>query len=180
MNCDDIRDLMPLFVGGEAEDNERIAVEAHVSVCSECAAELEEFRRARAALVDLRSEEPPLEVVEGVGRNLHPRPLLGADWFVRAAAVLVVGIAIGFLGVTLVRKDADSGAGGVPAVRRSAALVSPGPGSRSRFAGSGQEWNDVFEERETRRFPVPRADRPEGQHYLPRAETVTITGERDF
>ncbi|MBI2898899.1 MAG: zf-HC2 domain-containing protein [Planctomycetes bacterium] len=189
MNCDDYRDLIPLVAGGEADENERIAVEAHVSMCPDCARELEEFRAAREMLGELKEGNVPADAVDGiwpnVRRELFPVRAFGVDWFVRAAAVLVIGLSIGFVAVVATRDRTAPTAREAAAlsVRRGAESVDAGSGPRSTFAGSGRDadLSTLFEERaEDRRAPLPRFSRPESGHYLPRAEAVVASGERSF
>ncbi len=179
MNCDDFREILALYVGGECDEDERIVVEAHLAVCSECSREVEEHREARAALLQLREESPRTETVwKGVRHRLFPIRTLGTDWLVRAAAVLVVGVAIGFLGVMIAHRDpAPAAASGArPLIGRGAGVSTPGNAPRSRFVDSSQDSEFPYEH-ERRKTTSPRRD---GGFYLPRAESAGSGVDRDF
>jgi anti-sigma factor RsiW len=99
-DCEAIRDYLPLYAGGELEENERVAVDAHLSMCAGCARELDGYREDLFSLAALRDEEPPAAalkaIAEGVRAELFPRRALALyDAVLRYAAVLVVGLAIG-------------------------------------------------------------------------------------
>lgn len=100
MNCDEIRDLIALGAGGETTDHERIALESHVSVCAECARDLAEMRTLVGNLALLREGEMPAGTSGGIWEGLRfsvpvrrPRIL---QWTLRAAAMLVIGLSVGF------------------------------------------------------------------------------------
>src|SRR5574341_1104159 len=103
MGCEDIRDLLALYAGGETHDNERVAVEAHVGLCAACARELDQYREMRTALASLCEGDAPSgtwkSMWQGVRDGLFPRrPSRGLavfDGVLRYAAVLMVGLAIG-------------------------------------------------------------------------------------
>lgn len=173
MGCDDIRDLLALFAGGECHDNERIAVESHVSLCSGCARELDHYREARAALSDLADQETPeatwKSLWNGVRAEVFPRPIrrfLNPDVVLRCAAALMVGLAIGVVAHTARR--------GPPASAR--APVTPEYRAPVIHAARSPELEPSPVE--PRRF-APRA-RSEGNYYLPRVEALPAGGEKDF
>src|SRR5688572_15911856 len=97
--CLEIRDLMAL--GGEVSPNERIAIESHVSVCAECARELTEMRAMLGNLALLREGEMPADAAGNVWRAVQSaipgsrRPAI-LRWTTRAAAMLVIGLSIGY------------------------------------------------------------------------------------
>ena len=103
MSCDDIRDLLPAYAGGELSDEERAVTEEHLAACASCSRELDGFREARAGRAMLRDETPPpgswKSVWSGVQMELFPRPpsrsLVLFDHALRYAAVLLVGIVLG-------------------------------------------------------------------------------------
>ena len=51
-NCNDVRALLPLFVGEDLETSEVLAVRAHLDGCAACAADFERARSARGALIE--------------------------------------------------------------------------------------------------------------------------------
>lgn len=49
MNCDIIRDLLPLYCDGACSEETRLAVEAHLAACESCRGELHAMRKATPA-----------------------------------------------------------------------------------------------------------------------------------
>src|SRR5689334_21806873 len=103
MGCEEIRDLLALYAGGESYDNERVAVEAHVAVCAACARELDQYREARSNLAMLREGQAPpgtfKNLWSGVRADLFPQKveaprLAGFDAPPRYPPAAMVGIAI--------------------------------------------------------------------------------------
>src|SRR5436190_23725792 len=100
MGCDEIRDLLALYAGGESYDNERVAVEAHVAVCAACARELDQYREARANLATLREGQAApgtfKNLWSGVRADLFPQKttprLAWFDTALRNPASGMVGI----------------------------------------------------------------------------------------
>lgn len=97
--CLEIRDLMAL--GSDVSDHERIAIESHVSVCAECARELADAQAMRANLALLREGEMPADAAERIWNGVKSavpgeRRLRIVTWSVRAAAVLVIGLTLGY------------------------------------------------------------------------------------
>lgn len=97
--CLEIRDLLAL--GVDASPNERIAIESHVSICAECARELADTRSLLGNLALLREGEMPAGAAERIWRGVESavpgrrRPLF-LQWSTRVAAMLVIGLSIGF------------------------------------------------------------------------------------
>ena len=180
MGCEEIRDLLALYAGGESYDHERTAVEAHISVCAACARELDQYREARANLASLREGPVPpgtfKNLWSGVRADLFPQksapPRLA--WFdaaLRYAAVGMVGIAIGVTIHYIGRRDAASASSPTAAagVVDSALPVQP-----ATFPNAPRL---IFRPRVS--TPAPRVD-ADGNFYLPRVESIPAGGERDF
>ena len=97
--CLEIRDLFAL--GAEVSPNERIAIESHVAVCAECARELAETRSTLGHLALLREGDMPADAAANIWRGIQSaipgsrRPAI-LRWAVRAAAVLVIGLSVGY------------------------------------------------------------------------------------
>ena len=169
MGCEEIRDLLALYAGGESYDNERVAVEAHVAVCAACARELDQYREARANLAMLREGQAPpgtfKNLWSGVRADLFPQkttPRLA--WFdaaLRYAAVGMVGIAIGVLAHYGTRRDAGP-------------LMAPTP---------SQPLVNIASPVQPAAFPnTPRGFifRPRATPAVPRVESIPAGREKDF
>ena len=118
MTHEEARELLLDLSYGELEPALRRQVEAHVSACTECEAELEALASTRAAARLLREPGPPggrEELVEAARRAAARHSLAGrrswarpAAWMAAAAVVLVVG------GVTMRLLDGGPRRGGDP------------------------------------------------------------------
>ncbi len=101
MDCEAARDLLPLYAGGEIDPEERMAVEAHLGICTSCAFELSLYQQDRARLAELRDEEVPVgtwkALREDVQAKLFPRRRATrlAATLLRYAAILLFGTSIG-------------------------------------------------------------------------------------
>ena len=72
MNCKDVQELLPLFVGRDLEEKRAKLVMVHVQTCAECAGSVDEYRETRELLQQFAP--PPLndEVYAGIRqRVLH-------------------------------------------------------------------------------------------------------------
>lgn len=178
MGCEEIRDLLALYAGGESYDNERAAVEAHVAVCAACARDLDQYREMRSNLAQLREGGAPPGTFKslwpGVRADLFPhKPARTLAWFdavLRYAAVVMVGIAIGVIVHYGQRREA---APPPPAKSlASAPELIPAPVSPATLP--------------TRTFAVPRP-RPappklesDPGYYLPRVELIPAGRDKDY
>lgn len=74
MNCNEVRELLSLYIDDELDENEKLLVEEHLKTCEECQKELEEYKKIIQALQEIPDEEPPL----GYCKRLHEK-LLAAE-----------------------------------------------------------------------------------------------------
>jgi len=72
MNCDEIKNLLSLYIDDELDEEERLLVEEHLQKCEECKKELEEYKKIIQALKNIPDEEPPL----GYCKRLHEKLLI--------------------------------------------------------------------------------------------------------
>jgi anti-sigma factor RsiW len=176
MGCEEIRDLLALYAGGESYDNERIAVEAHVAVCAACARELDHFREARASLALLREGMAPpgafKSMWNGVRVDLFPQKsatrLAWVDAALRYAAVAMVGVAIGVTIHMTQRRTPP------PAPVRTAAVAPLNNAAPIQPASAPRFFINP------RIKPAGPAAESDGNFYLPRVESVPAGGEKDF
>jgi len=183
MGCEEIRDLLPLVAGGEAREDERRAVEEHVSHCTACSRELDLFREARANLALLREGEAPggtwKSIWTGVRSDLFPgrrtSPLQVFDVVLRYAAVLMVGLAVGVGSYVATRPPRPAARPEVlTAADPVSGVVEAGPGFiRNVRSASPAPF------RAAPRVALPPV-KPDGNAYLPRVEAIPASGERDY
>ncbi len=176
MDCEEIRELLALYAGGELDPGERVAAEAHLSCCADCGRELDLYREARARLADLREDEPPPGVWQalrrGTGAELPVRRSPGLA--LRLAAVLLLGVTIG-----LAAHAARRGAPAPPATPAAVATVDPGQGGVVPAAPAAGAMPLRLPVETKPRSLAPEAA-PDVRHYLPRVESFPPPGEREF
>lgn len=170
MGCDDVRDLLALYAGGECREEEAEAVESHVTLCGPCARELDQYRESRAALAALAEIPAPpglgRAIWAGVRSELFPRPSRArTPWFdeaLRFAAVLMLGIGAGVLlhNVRAASAPASGATALEPRIFSDAEVRPAGP----------QPPRVIFAPREP----------ADGHFYLPRAESFPADGAKDF
>jgi anti-sigma factor RsiW len=182
MGCEEIRDLLALYAGGESYDNERIAVEAHVAICAACARELDQYREARANLARLREGAAPAATFKTLWRDvradLFPQKvsnrLAWLDASLRYAAVAMVGIAIGVLVHLVERRETAPVAALAPASARINSGTPVQPVTLAPFQNSPR-----LILRTQPRLSAPRVE-PDGNYYLPRVESIPAGREKDY
>lgn len=180
MGCEEIRDLLALYAGGESYDSERTAVETHVAVCAACARELDQYREARSNLALLREGSAPPGTFKtlwaGVRSDLFPQKaakrVAWLDGGLRYAAAALVGIALGLLIHYADRSE-------VPPATASAPAAAP-------IGGGAPVQPVTLTPNAPRLFlrTVPRSPAPsieaDGNFYLPRVESIPAGREKDF
>jgi anti-sigma factor RsiW len=176
MGCDEVRDLLALYAGGESYDHERNAVEAHVSVCAGCARELDQYREARANLALLREGSAPLGTFKSIWTGVRadrfpakaPPASAGMDSVLRYAAVAIIGVAIGVVAHFAQRRPLSLEAS--KAATAAAPVTIPAPVQPATLP----------------RMLVPnrRAAAPplelDGAYYLPRVESIPAGRDKDY
>lgn len=174
MGCDEVRDLLALYAGGESYENERVAVEAHVAVCAACARELDQYREARANLSVLREGSAPAGTFKSIWAAVRadrfparPVPATSfADHALRYAAVAMVGLAIGVVAHFAQRRPMNPD--DLRTSTAAAPVVIPAP----------------FQPATMPRKIVPNRPPPslelDGSYYLPRVESIPAGRDKDY
>ncbi len=71
VNCNEIKDMLSLYIDGELDEKEKKTVEEHVKICESCRYELEQYQKMINMLQNLVEEEPP----KGYCNRLHEKLL---------------------------------------------------------------------------------------------------------
>ncbi len=71
MNCNEIKDMISLYIDDELEDEEKLLFDRHIENCEHCRKELDEYRKMVNMLQNLPEEEPP----KGYCKRLHEKLL---------------------------------------------------------------------------------------------------------
>ena len=111
MRCSRVRDLLPLYAGGDLPERKAQAVVEHLATCAECQQESDSYQDAigalRRASAPRSSEgdwlecwqavEPSLEQQRPSGRIIRLPTSFAAGRWLRAAALLLVALGIGIV-----------------------------------------------------------------------------------
>jgi anti-sigma factor RsiW len=188
MSCNEVRDLLALYAGGETYPQEREEVETHLRACAACARELDAYRELRSNLGSLRDGEPPSGTWKALwtgvrGELFAPMPSRFRTQAVRAsryAAVLLIGVAMGLGGYMTGRglPGGSSGAGPTSPLGDEVATGRREPGPVRPV--TIQEPQGLPEIRFEHRFLLPPAAAPDARGYLPRVEDLPRSGQKDF
>ncbi len=68
--CDDIRELLPEYIDGEANEEVTAAVETHMKTCAGCRRQLDELLWLRTRLSELKAE-PPSDMHGKIMQSVH-------------------------------------------------------------------------------------------------------------
>jgi hypothetical protein len=108
MTCSGVRGLLPLFVGGDLAESRMQEVREHLAGCTECSSELRVFEECRRILEDVRQVGMKKNEVKKVWTTVRGEiPLLRipkrsrALQVLRYAAIVIVGLSVGFTATTL-------------------------------------------------------------------------------
>ncbi|MBV8881832.1 MAG: zf-HC2 domain-containing protein [Planctomycetaceae bacterium] len=176
MGCEEIRDLLALYAGGESYENERAAVEAHVAVCAACARELDQYREVRANLASLREGSAPPGTFKSIWPAVRmdrfpakPAPNLAwMDSVLRYAAVVMVGLAIGIIVHVAQRRPASPET--LKATTAAAPVTIPAPVQPATMPRMIVP---------VRRAPASSLEL-DGTYYLPRVESIPEDRSKDY
>jgi hypothetical protein len=70
MNCKNIRELLPLFVGHDLDDKRKAHVTSHVETCSECGAAVAAYRASRQLLQHFAPPQFSEDVYDGIRQSV--------------------------------------------------------------------------------------------------------------
>jgi len=92
MSCEDYRERIALFIGGELPEPDPQAVERHIAECEECRALAAELDEVRGLLGGLAAEAAPEEALREVRFHVNERiarPARRWQWAAVAAAAMI-------------------------------------------------------------------------------------------
>ncbi|MHB1342182.1 MAG: anti-sigma factor family protein [Coriobacteriia bacterium] len=95
MTCEEVRDDLEMYIGGDLGDERSAAVAAHLARCEECARAYEHTRLAIAGLKDLGAAYVPVERFEPAAAapvSSRSPARAGWGWRLATAAALVVSL----------------------------------------------------------------------------------------
>lgn len=105
MTCGDHKDLIMGYLDNELSDEQRRGFEEHLSGCSECASELEEFKKLKAITDEVTLAEPEDRMWQEYWGSIYNRIERGAGWIMFSVAAILLIIYGGFKAIEEVIKD---------------------------------------------------------------------------
>lgn len=104
MKCNDIKELLPLYSGGEIDKEQYPIIENHIQVCNTCRDELNKYRDISNILSGFKEgcaneglwEDMWLGIKEGIKREKKNTRILRFSAVLELAASFIIGIGIGY------------------------------------------------------------------------------------
>ena len=96
MTCHDYKDLMMGYLDNELSNEQRRQFEEHLAGCSECKAELKEFRKLKAITDEVTLVEPEDKIWQDYWSSVYNRIERRVGWIVFSVAAILLAIYGGF------------------------------------------------------------------------------------
>ncbi len=107
MTCHDYKDLMMGYLDNELSDEQKCQFEEHLTGCSECKDELEEFRKLKAITDEVTLVEPEDRIWQDYWDGIYNRIERSVGWIVFSVAAILLIIYGGFKAIEEMVKDPD-------------------------------------------------------------------------
>ena len=111
MTCNNYKDLMMGYLDDELSDEQRITFKQHLSDCSDCRQELEEFKKLKAITDDVTLLEPEDKIWQQYWGNIYNRLERGIGWILFGISAILLLIYGGFKMIEEIVKDPATGFG---------------------------------------------------------------------
>lgn len=96
MKCQESKELLMGYLDGELTDQQKQTLEQHLSQCTDCKQELEDFRRLIAVTSDVTLKEPEQKLWDAYWSGLYNRLERGIGWILFSVAAIALLIWGGF------------------------------------------------------------------------------------
>ena len=111
MTCNNYKDLMMGYLDDELSDEQRITFKQHLSDCSDCRQELEEFKKLKAITDDVTLLEPEDKIWQQYWGNIYNRLERGVGWILFGISAILLLIYGGFKMIEDIVNDSTIGLG---------------------------------------------------------------------
>ncbi|MBN2271446.1 MAG: zf-HC2 domain-containing protein [Sedimentisphaerales bacterium] len=105
MVCDDYKDLLMGYLDNELSAEQRRRFEEHLAGCSDCTAELEEFKKLKAITDEFSLAEPEDRIWQDYWGGVYNRIERGIGWIMFSVAGIALAIYCGFKAIEELIKD---------------------------------------------------------------------------
>ncbi len=96
MTCHDYKDIMMGYLDNELNNEQKRQFEEHLTGCSECKAELKEFRKLKAITDEVTLVEPEDKIWQDYWSGVYNRIERSLGWIVFSVAAILLAIYGGF------------------------------------------------------------------------------------
>ena len=105
MTCKNYKDLLMGYLDEELSNEEKARLEEHLQACSDCKAELSEFRRLKRITDEVTLVEPEDKIWRAYWSNVYNRVERGVGWILFSVSAILLLIYAGFKGIEQICKD---------------------------------------------------------------------------
>ncbi len=109
MTCHDYKDIMMGYLDNELSNEQRRQFEEHLTGCSECKAELKEFRKLKAITDEVTLVEPEDKIWQDYWSGVYNRIERSVGWVVFSVSAILLVIYGGFKLIEEIITDASVG-----------------------------------------------------------------------
>ncbi len=96
MTCNNYKDLMMGYLDDELSDEQRTTFQEHLSDCSDCREELEDFKKLKAITDDVTLMQPEDKIWQQYWGNIYNRLERGVGWILFGISAILLLIYGGF------------------------------------------------------------------------------------
>lgn len=111
MTCNNYKDLMMGYLDDELSDEQRTTFQEHLTDCSDCRQELEDFKKLKAITDDVTLLEPEDKIWQQYWGNIYNRLERGVGWILFGISAILLLIYGGFKMIEEIVKDPTIGLG---------------------------------------------------------------------
>ena len=105
MTCRDNKDLIMAYLDGELDDTQKKVLQEHLTQCTQCSKELEEFKSLKSMTDNINLSEPEDQVWQRYWDNVYNRLERGMGWMLMSAAGICLGVFGGFKAIEYIVTD---------------------------------------------------------------------------
>ena len=109
MTCHDYKDIMMGYLDNELSNEQRRQFEEHLTGCSECKAELKEFRKLKAITDEVTLVEPEDKIWQDYWSGVYNRIERRIGWIVFSISAILLAIYGGFKLIEEIITDSSVG-----------------------------------------------------------------------
>jgi len=109
MTCHDYKDIMMGYLDNELNNEQKHQFEEHLTGCSECKAELKEFRKLKAITDEVTLVEPEDKIWQDYWSGVYNRIERSLGWIIFSVSAILLTIYGGFKLIEEIITDATVG-----------------------------------------------------------------------